>query len=232
MIVFNLSTNFMTLRMAGENFVFWNMPSAFVLRVMQLGTLFSGGFVGNYFTGIFPLISITAAIIMFYLLFYVNIDSKLSQVLIYTIGIFLLLSSFTQFSLRIHHLLVLVPLICVLMADTKLRSAILLLSVVFMLTSISINYDLKKTGGVGVWSSTINDLNHDLMNSIGTTNLRVHAFTESLIVLSKGKLKMRRVYAGEEPYLNGFDLYRDLQPGKRPVKIYFDSQQNIFAALY
>ena len=118
------------------------------------------------------------------------------------------------------------------MADTKLKSAVLLLTVVFMLTSININYDLKKTGGVGVWSSAINDLNSELMNSTGTINLRVHAFTESLIVLSKGKLKMRRVYAGEESYLNGFDLYRDLQPGRKPKEIFFDSQQNIFAVLY
>jgi hypothetical protein len=230
MIVFNFATGFMTFKIAGEKFVFWNMPSAFMLRIIQLGQLYGGGFVGNYFTGVFPLISITAAIIMVYLLFHADIDSKLSQVLVYTIGIFVLLSSFTQFSLQIHHLLVLVPLICVLMADTKQKSAAILLAVVFMLTSVSIDYDLKETKGVGVWSSTINELNHDLLEGGKIVNLRTHAFTGSLIALSKGKLKMRRVYAGEEPDSSELNLYREIQQDKI-IKVYRDSRNEVIAVL-
>lgn len=250
-IIFSLLTGFMTLSTAKTEFNVSNMPFAFLTRLFQLGDLFSTRPIITYFTGDnswFPIIIGLTVVVVVISYFFPSGDvspirlylSHFNSFIILSMGLFVMLSSLTQFSLQFHHLLAITPLACIFLAKSKWQKLTIIIAFLLAEASVELNSDLKKTGGVGIWSSTINKLNADLLQQqrrIGDTsvsvNLRSHGFTNSLIVLSKGRLNMRRVYAGEEPDPNGFNLYR---PGIKyntdnVVKIYHDSQPRVFAVL-
>lgn len=111
---------------------------------------------------------------------------------------------FSPTELSGHHLLAVTPFMTVIIVYSILTNKFLKVSVKYILlsilfiylfySSITINKFLSETGGTGSWSDEIYDLNNYLLSE----NKEVYAldwgFTNNLIILSKGELKMHRLY--------------------------------------
>jgi 4-amino-4-deoxy-L-arabinose transferase-like glycosyltransferase len=148
------------------------------------------------------------------------------------VGLVFLFSAKTPTTLMPHHLMALYPLlqgaaaagIVFLLERLRNRtrtaviaSAIALVAVPGVITTQSLYGDLTRTGGTGYWSDAIYELTPFLEGQDKPVALMQWGFTSNLIVLSHGRLTLRRVYAtfmeqgiGPEavaPYIDPSTLY-------------------------
>lgn len=121
----------------------------------------------------------------------------------------LIATCFSPTQLSGHHLIALYPMLhvaiaCTLASITTLvpfvqrfrldMALVTLLFITNLVTVVSLNNSLEKTGGVGFWSDAIYDLNEYLYSRGETIAAMEWGFTNNLIVLSKGKVRISRVY--------------------------------------
>jgi hypothetical protein len=208
-VAFNLVTWGLTGQQL-HSFILSDMPEAVLTRFKQFFDLLSTDWMSSYFTGtptnrFFQLFCYT--LVLFGSIF-VRPKTDFQKFIGLTILTYIFLCSLTQFALHIHHLLVVIPLGLTYLSLHFSKMVITVLFLAFLTSSVWINYNLKQTGGSGIWSSSIYLIADDLKHHKGV-NLCSHRYTGSLIVLSKGKLQGRRVYRGEEPDSTFINLYEN-----------------------
>jgi len=116
---------------------------------------------------------------------------------------------FSPTTLSTHHLLTLYPMLHMIIAASVgifregsplMRrlwiGRIFVASLFFasLAATLEIGSSLRATGGTGYWSNAIYDLNHYLLRRQSSVVAMEWGFTNNLIVLSKGELKIQRPY--------------------------------------
>ncbi len=198
---------------SSETFHFFNN---FLTRITQLIDIHNGNFISflfcekeiytnvlKYFYPFLLIFSLSILIIYSIKSEKQNNISKATALLFFVV-IVILETCFSPTELSGHHLLAVTPFMTVIIVYSILTAKFLKVSVKYILVSIlflyllyssvTINKFLSETGGTGSWSDRIYDLNDFLVNE----NKEIYAldwgFTNNLIILSKGKLKVHRLY--------------------------------------
>lgn len=232
--------------------------SALVERLRQLAEILNGNFIAQLFaeneiyTGIYRYVLTTVLLGGFvWLLISVILQRKPHYYLGMTalwvfIIVVLIASCFSPTTLSGHHLLALNPALTTMFAVfiisithqssllQRLKfDKILIAFVLLFLTygSLSINKLLIQTGGTGYWSDTIYELSDYLEKKAMPVAVMDWGFTNNLIVLSQGTLRMDRVYA--ETWKNT-DLRKYLGQRLNDTTLYlFHTQEfSVFSSLH
>lgn len=208
--------NLVTWGLTGQQFHSFSLlvvPEAVLTRFRQFFELLGTDWMSFYFTGTPTnrFFQIFCCILVLFGSVFVRPETDFQKFIGLTILTCIFLCSLTQFALHIHHLLVVIPLGLIYLSLHFSKTVVTALFLVFLTSSVWINYNLKQTGGAGIWSNSIYQIADDLKQYKGV-NLYSHQYTGSLIVLSKGKLQGRRVYQGEEPDSTFINLYENAHP--------------------
>jgi len=232
--------------------------SALVERLRQLAEILNGNFIAELFaekeiyTGIYRYV-LTIVFLTSFLWLLISVISKrkpYSYVGMTALWVFitvvLIASCFSPTSLGGHHLLALNPALTTMFAVfaisvthqsnvlQRLRfDKMFIPFVLLFLTygSVSIHRLLLQTGGTGYWSDAIYELSDYLEKKAMPVAAMDWGFTNNLIVLSKGALRMDRVYA--ETWKNT-DLPTTLERRLNDTTLYlFHTQEfSVFPSLH
>lgn len=208
-VAFNLATWGLT----GQQFYSFSLlavPEAVLARFKQFFELLSADWLSSYFTGTPTnrFFQFFCYILILFGSIFVRPKTDFQKFIGLTILTYIFLCSLTQFALHIHHLLVVIPLGLIYLSLHFSKTVVTALFLAFLVSSVWLNYNLKQTGGTGIWSSSIYQIADDLKQYKGV-NLYSYQYTGSLIVLSKGKLQGRRVYQGEKFDSTFINLYEN-----------------------